>query len=57
MRIEQMILLVHINLTSMKNKILPTWLQGNYIDSLGEFSITSYGMFGAERIKKKTQKL
>ena len=26
----------------MKNKILTTYLQGNYKDSLGEFSNTSY---------------
>ena len=35
----------------MKNKILPTQLQGNSADSLGEFSNTSYGVFGAERVK------
>ena len=28
----------------MKNKILPTCLQENFGDSLGEFSITSYGV-------------
>ena len=37
----------------MKNKILPTFLQGNYGDSLGEFSSMSYGVFGAEFLKKK----
>ena len=31
----------------MKNQILSTFLQGNYKDSLGEFSNTSYGVFGA----------
>ena len=36
----------------MKNKILPTFLQGNYGDSLGEFSSMSYGVFGAEFFKK-----
>ena len=35
----------------MKNKILQTCLQGNYRDSLGEFSNTSYGVFGAERVQ------
>ena len=35
----------------MKNKILPTCLQGNYGDSLGEFSNTSYGAFEAERVE------
>ena len=34
----------------MKNKPLPTCLQGNYGDSLGEFSSTSYGVVGAERV-------
>ena len=33
----------------MKNKILPTCLQGNYGDSLGEFNNMPYGKFGAER--------
>ena len=36
------------NLFKMKNKTLPTCLQGNYRDSLGEFSNTSYGMFVAD---------
>ena len=44
MRIKQMI--IHRKLSKMKNKILPTCLQGNYGDSLGEFSITSYGVAG-----------
>ena len=35
----------------MKNKILPTCLQGNYGDSLGEFSNTSCGVVGVERVK------
>ena len=35
-RIKQLI--IHSNLSKMKNKILPTCLQGNYRDSLGEFS-------------------
>ena len=35
----------------MKNQILPTCLQGNHRDSLGEFSNTSYGVIGAERVK------
>ena len=33
MRIQQMT--IHNNLSKMKNKILPTCLQGNYRDSLG----------------------
>ena len=33
----------------MKIKILPTCLQGNYRDSLGELSNTSYGGFEADR--------
>ena len=33
-----------------KNKNLLTYLQLNYRDSLGEFSNTSYGIFGAERV-------
>ena len=37
----------------MKNKILPTCLRGNYRDSLGEFSNTSCGVFGAERVKQE----
>ena len=43
MRIKQMIF--HSNLSKIKDKILPTCLQGNYRDSLGEFSNTSYGVF------------
>ena len=35
----------------MKNKILPTCLQGNYRDSLGELSNTSYGVFEADKVK------
>ena len=46
MRIKQMI--IQSNFTKMKNIILPICLQGNYRDSLGEFSNTSYGAFGAE---------
>ena len=49
MRINQMIM--HGSLSKMKNKILPICLQGNYRDSLGEFSKTSCGVFGAERVK------
>ena len=44
-------MIIHSNLSKMKNKILPTCLKGNYTDSLGEFSNTSYGVFGAERVK------
>ena len=39
MRIKQVIL--NSNLSQMKNKILPICLQGNYGDSLGEFSNVS----------------
>ena len=42
-------MIINSTLSKMKNKILPTCLQGNYRDSLGEFSNTSYGVFGAER--------
>ena len=41
-------MIIHSNLSKMKIKILPTCLQGNYSDSLGEFSKASYGVFGAE---------
>ena len=44
-----------LNLSKMKNKLLPTSLQGNYGYSLGEFSNTyaSYKVwvFGADRVK------
>ena len=36
--------------------ILPTSLQGNYGDSLGEFSNASYGVVGADRVKGVTPK-
>ena len=49
MRLKQVI--IHRKLPKMKDKILPTCLQGNYRDSLGEFSNTSYGIIGAERDK------
>ena len=49
MRIKQLI--IHSNLSKMKNKILSTCLQGNYKDSKGEFSNASYDVFGAERVK------
>ena len=41
-------MIIHSNFSEMKNKILPTSLQGNYRDSLGEFSNASYGVFGTE---------
>ena len=50
MRIKQMI--IHINLSKMKNKILPTCLQGNYRDRSREFRSTEYGVFGPEMFKK-----
>ena len=37
-------MIIHRKLSKMKNKILPTCLQGNYGDSLGEFSNTLYGI-------------
>ena len=39
-------MILHRNLSKIKNKYLPTCLQGKYRDSLGEFSNTSYGVFG-----------
>ena len=50
MRMKQMIL--HSILSKMKNQTLPTCLQGNYRDSLGEFNNASYmnGVFGDERV-------
>ena len=50
MRIKQMI--IHRKLSKMKNKILPTCLQGNYGDSLGEFSNTLYGVVRADRVNR-----
>ena len=44
-----MVIHTYCNLSKMKNKILLTCLQGNYRDSLGEFSNMSYGVFMAER--------
>ena len=49
MRVKQMI--IYSNLSKMKYRIPPTCLQGNYRDSLGEFSNLSYGVFGAVRVK------
>ena len=43
-------MIIHRKLSKMKNKILPTCLQGNYEDSLGEFGNTSYGVVGTERV-------
>ena len=40
-------MIIHSNLSKMKNNILPTCLQGNHRDSLGEFSDMPYGVFGA----------
>ena len=47
MRIKQMIILQQYVL-KMKNKILPTCLEGNYRDSLGEFSNTSWCVWSWE---------
>ena len=49
MRIKQLI--IHSNVSKMTSKISPACLRGNYRDSLGEFSNTPYGVFGAERVK------
>ena len=43
-------IIIHRKLSKMKNKILPTCLQGNYGDSLGELINASYGKVGAERV-------
>ena len=40
-----------ITLSTMKNKILPTCLQGNFRDSFGQFNNMSYVVSGAERVK------
>ena len=44
-------MIIHNNLSEMKNKILSTCLQGNYRDSLGEFSNTSNRVLRAESVK------
>ena len=44
-------MIIHIILSKMNNKVLPTFLQAKYRDSLGEFSNTSYGIFGAVMVK------
>ena len=54
MTIKQMIIHSKLYVSKMKDKILPTCLEGNYRHSLGEFSNTSYGVFGAERVKKNS---
>ena len=43
-------MIIRRKLSKMKNKSLPTCLQGNSEDSLGEFSNTLYGVVGAERV-------
>ena len=43
-------MILHSNLSKVKNKTLKTCLQGQHRNSLGEFSNTSYGQFGAARI-------
>ena len=43
-------MIINSNLSKMK-KILSTCLQGNYRDSLGEFSNILHGEFGAKRFK------
>ena len=44
-------MIIHSNFSKMKIKILPTCFQGNYRESLGEFSNMLYGVFEAERVK------
>ena len=44
-------MVIHSNLSKMKNKIFATCLKGNNRDSLGKSSNTSYGVFGAETVK------
>ena len=47
-------MIIHRKLSKIKKtKFSHTCLQGNYGDSLGEFSNTSYGVVGAERVKNK----
>ena len=43
MRTEEII--THNNLSKMKTKILPTFLQGNYKATSGAFNNTPHGMF------------
>ena len=45
-------MIIHSNLSKMKNKILPICLEGNYRGSLGEFSNTLHGVLGADRVKE-----
>ena len=47
-------MIIHRKLSTMKNKTFPTYPQGKYGDSLGEFSSTSYmhGIVGAERVNE-----
>ena len=47
-------MIIHSNFSKMKSKILPTCLQGNYRDSLGEIS-NSYGMFGVKSVWVREQ--
>ena len=54
LRIKQLI--IYSNLSKMKNNLVPTCLQRNYRDSLGEFSNTSYGVFGADTVKNDVMK-
>ena len=44
-------MIIHSNLSKMKNKILPTCIHGNYGDSLGEFDNMSDGVFRDEKVK------
>ena len=54
MRTKQLI--IHTNLSKMKNKILPTCVKGNYRDSLGEFSdkLCQMACLGLRRFTKST---
>ena len=52
MRIKQMIM--HSNVSKMRNKLLPNLFRKKTKDSLGEFSNMSYGVFAAERVSRGT---
>ena len=47
-------MIMHSNLSKMKDKTLPTCLQWNYRDSLGESNNASCGLFEDERVNKHT---
>ena len=43
-------LIVHSNLSKVKNISLPTYLQGNYRENLGELRNTSFVVFRPEGV-------